>query len=174
MRGASAARFFGPVRRAADLDVVGLLLGPADGTAFLAMDGGRPVGLLNLAPSAASEVNIAVLVADGWQRRGIATALLEHALADPRWSGCDLYATVRPDNKAVRRLLRSLPWAVRLLDTASGELYLKHSRMRDIQSRSPSAYGSADMPWRSIPGPPAYLVPGFPGPRPSIVEVIHT
>jgi GNAT superfamily N-acetyltransferase len=124
---ALTARFFRPVRPAANLDVVGLLLGPADGIALLAIDAGRPVGLLNLAPDAGGEVNIALLVADAWQRRGIARALLDHALADPRWAHRDLYATVRPDNTAVRKLLRSLPRTVRLVDTAPGELYLKLS-----------------------------------------------
>src|SRR5882757_9646486 len=124
---ALAARFFRPVRPAGNLDVIGLLLGPADGTAFLAMDGGRPVGLLNLAPNEAGEVDLALLVADAWRRRGIAIGLLVHALADPRWTDRDLYATVRPDNTAVRGLLRSLPRVVRVVDISPGELYLKLS-----------------------------------------------
>ena len=124
---ALSARFFRPVRHAADLPLLRLLLGPADGTAFLAMDGGRPVGLLNLAPNAAGEVEIALLVADAWQRRGIARALLEYALVDPRWAHRDLYATVRPENTAVLTLLRTLPRAVHLVDTAPGELYLELS-----------------------------------------------
>jgi GNAT superfamily N-acetyltransferase len=122
---ALAARFFRPVRHAADLRLVRLLLGPADGSAFLAMDGGLPVGLLNLAPSETGEVEIALLVADAWQRRGIARALLEHAFADPRWARRNLYATVRPENTAVLTLLRSMPRAIRLVDSAPGELYLE-------------------------------------------------
>jgi GNAT superfamily N-acetyltransferase len=124
---ALSARFFRPVRHAADLGLVGLLLGPADGDAFLAMDDDRPVGLLNLAPGADGEVEIALLVADAWRRRGIARALLEHALADPRWAGRNLYATVRPENTAVLTLLRSLPREVRLVDSGPGELYLELS-----------------------------------------------
>lgn len=122
---ALGARFFRPVRHAADLTLVGLLLGPADGSAFLAMDDGRPVGLLNLAPGETGEVDIALLVADAWQRRGIARALLEHALADPRWARRKLYATVRPDNTAVLSLLRSLPRQMHLVDSGPGELYLE-------------------------------------------------
>ena len=142
---ALSARFFRPVRHAADLGLVGLLLGPADGTAFLAMDGGRPIGLLNLAPSAAGEMEIALLVADAWQRRGIARALLAHALADPRWAGRNLYATVRPENTAVLRLLRSLPREVRLVDSGPGELYLELSpagrplELAGVPSGSPAA-----------------------------------
>jgi GNAT superfamily N-acetyltransferase len=89
------------------------------------MDGGRPVGLLNLAPGETGDVEVALLVADAWQRRGIARALLEHALADPRWARRNLYATVRPENRAVLTLLRSMPRTVRLVDSAPGELYLE-------------------------------------------------
>jgi len=41
-RATLSARFFRPVLRPADLRLVGLLLGPAEGRAFLAMDDGRP------------------------------------------------------------------------------------------------------------------------------------
>ncbi|HEV7788511.1 MAG TPA: GNAT family N-acetyltransferase [Pseudonocardia sp.] len=118
-----AARFFRPVSGAADRNLLTLLLGPATGRAFLALDAGRPVGLVNLAPGDAGEVEVALLVADRWQHRGVGRALLEHALADPRWAAETVHVTVRPENTAVLALLHTLPRALRLVDTAPGELY---------------------------------------------------
>jgi GNAT superfamily N-acetyltransferase len=118
-----AARFFRPVSGAADRNLLTLLLGPATGRAFLALDAGRPVGLVNLAPGDAGEVEVALLVADRWQHRGVGRALLEHALADPRWAAETVHVTVRPENTAVLALLHTLPRALRLVDSAPGELY---------------------------------------------------
>ena len=68
---------------------------------------GRPVGLLNLIVVGARTVELSLLVADGWQRRGVATRLLATELDKPRWAGWTVQATVQPDNLPVRSLLRS-------------------------------------------------------------------
>lgn len=84
-----------------------LLAGPPRGTATVATVDGQPVGLLNLIVIAPRTVELSVLVADAWQRRGVATDLLAAELARPRWAGWTVQATVQPDNLAVRSLLRS-------------------------------------------------------------------
>jgi GNAT superfamily N-acetyltransferase len=149
-----AARFFRPVSGAADRNLLTLLLGPANGRAFLALDAGRPVGLVNLAPSDAGEVEVALLVADRWQHRGVGRALLEHALADPRWAAETVHVTVRPENTAVLALLHTLPRVIHLVDSAPGELYFE---------LCPSAAGGP-RPSAVEPGPSAG------GPRPPAEE----
>jgi hypothetical protein len=55
-------------------------------------------------------VEASLLVADAWQRRGVATGLLAHELGRPAWAGWTVRATVQPDNGAVRQLLRNPRW----------------------------------------------------------------
>jgi RimJ/RimL family protein N-acetyltransferase len=81
-----------------------LLTGPP-GAAVLATVGNKPVGLLNLVAVGDRLVEVGLLVADPWQRRGIATNLLATELARPRWAGWTVRATVQADNPAARRLL---------------------------------------------------------------------
>jgi RimJ/RimL family protein N-acetyltransferase len=97
-----------------------LLAGPPDGLALAALAGGRPVGVLNLAAAAPGGVfELGVLVADGWQRRGVAGTLLRRALSPGRWPGRTVQATVQPGNAAARALVRS--HGARLLSAARGE-----------------------------------------------------
>jgi len=84
-----------------------LLAGPPLGTATVATVEGHPVGLLNLIVVGTRAVELSLLVADAWQRRGVATHLLATALDEPRWVGWTVQATVQPDNLPVRTLLRS-------------------------------------------------------------------
>jgi GNAT superfamily N-acetyltransferase len=104
-----------------------LLAGPPDGLALAAVLAGQPIGLLNLAPAgpapgAGRQLELGVLVADAWQRRGIGTALLDHALDRHAWPGWTIRATVQPDNLAVLALLRGRR-QVRLVSSAPGEYY---------------------------------------------------
>ena len=82
-----------------------LMTGPPSGAAVLATVGSRPVGLLNLVVVGDRLVEVALLVADPWQGRGIATKLLATELTRPRWAGWTVRATVQADNQAARRLL---------------------------------------------------------------------
>ena len=84
-----------------------LMAGPPLGTATVATVDGHPVGLLNLIVVGPRAVELSLLVADGWQRRGVATRLLATELGEPRWAGWTVQATVQPDNLPVRSLLRS-------------------------------------------------------------------
>jgi GNAT superfamily N-acetyltransferase len=129
-----SARFFLPASRRVGRPLLELLPGPAEGRAYLAMDDGRPTGLVNVAPSGPHEVEIAVLVADRWQHRGIGRALLEHALADPKWAGQTVHAAVRPDNIAVLTLLRSLHRPMRLVDRLPGEYHFELRTQADTQA----------------------------------------
>jgi GNAT superfamily N-acetyltransferase len=136
-----AARFFLPASRRVGRSLLELLPGPAEGRAYLAMDDGRPVGLVNVVPSGPHEVEIAVLVADRWQHRGIGRALLEHALADPRWAGQTVHAAVRPDNIAALTLLRSLHRPMRLVDHVPGEYHFELGTRADTEAEAPRLAG---------------------------------
>jgi GNAT superfamily N-acetyltransferase len=120
------ARLFVPEGRRLGPQVVDLLAGPAHGVGYLAMDEHRPVGLANMVPDPhGGPVELALLVADRWRRQGVGRELVGHALADPRWAGRAVQATVQPENLAVLGLLRSCGLRLRLVDTAPGELYFQ-------------------------------------------------
>lgn len=120
------ARLFLPGQRALPTNLVDLLAGPENGGVYLAMDENRPVGLVNVAPGpGAEEIEVGLLVADRWQRRGIGRDLTRFAAQDPRWAGLPLLAVVQTDNTRVIRLLRSLRWPMRLADTVPGEYYFE-------------------------------------------------
>ncbi|MGD9985422.1 N-acetyltransferase family protein [Pseudonocardia sp.] len=78
------------------------------GEAVVARVGGWPVGLLNLVddPARPRTTDLALLVADDAQRRGVATGLLRHTLGAPARAGWTVRATVRADNRAAIGLLR--------------------------------------------------------------------
>jgi GNAT superfamily N-acetyltransferase len=82
-----------------------LMAGPPEGAAMIASADDRPVGLLNLAVCGEAEVEASLLVAEGWQRCGVATALLHTELRRPRWASWTVWATVHPDNVPARRLV---------------------------------------------------------------------
>ena len=98
--------------------------------ATVAVAEGQPVGLLNLIVVGPRAVELSLLVADGWQRRGVATRLLEAELDRPRWAGWTVLATVQPDNLPVRSLLRSRRFGVWELvdrDLSSWDFALRHA-----------------------------------------------
>jgi GNAT superfamily N-acetyltransferase len=147
-----ARRFF--LRSAAD---PGLVLGrygqylmpqPPISAALLAEVDGLPAGLLNLVAGPDQALELGVLVADPWRRRGIGTALAR-AAGDPTrwWAGRPMRATLEGDNGAARALLRRVAPERRLLDAACGELEYAveihgarsgraHRRSRSTDSRS--------------------------------------
>ncbi|GAY09113.1 hypothetical protein TOK_3069 [Pseudonocardia sp. N23] len=95
------------------------------GDAVVAMAGARPVGLLNLVddPLRPRTTDLALLVVDDVQRRGVATGLLAHALGGPARAGWTVRATVRADNRAAVALLRTQALGpVRLASSDAGEL----------------------------------------------------
>jgi GNAT superfamily N-acetyltransferase len=79
--------------------------------------GGEPeiVGHLVLEPAGPGTVEMAVAVADAWQRRGVGRAMLLEAVAWARRAGVErLTASMRLTNVAVMGLVRSLGLPVRV------------------------------------------------------------
>ncbi|WP_240692028.1 GNAT family N-acetyltransferase [Amycolatopsis sp. CFH S0740] len=74
-------------------------------TALVAEVSGVPAGLLNAVPEDDRRVELGLLVADRWQRRGIGRGLVR--LAAEQWRGWKLHATVQEGNVAAEGLLRA-------------------------------------------------------------------
>jgi hypothetical protein len=89
-----------PNRTAARLEP-GVLIG--------ALDRGSLVGLLNLIDCGRQTAEIALLVANAWQRCGVGTALVAHARGLRDWRGWSIHAEVDHSNFAVMALLRRHP-----------------------------------------------------------------
>lgn len=107
---ARRSRFLSPTPRLADGELAGLL-GHEDGSsqAVLAMtvDGGSAVGLANLDRADAGAARLAVLVENGWQGRGVGTALVRHVAELAAERGVEeLVGTARADDLGITKLLR--------------------------------------------------------------------
>jgi len=98
--------------------------------AEVAVHHGRLVGWAEVARPAAGhdEADLAVLVVDAWQRRGVATALFQALLPRAAAAGVRVvHADVDPANTAVRALIRTLDVAG---VSARWESGLVHYRMQ--------------------------------------------
>jgi GNAT superfamily N-acetyltransferase len=104
------ARFLSPTPHLPPGEIVELLGGEFGlGVAELAVtvDGGSAVGLANLRPERTDAARVAVLVEDGWQGRGLGTALLRRIAETATEQGAlELIGTARPDELGITRLLR--------------------------------------------------------------------
>jgi GNAT superfamily N-acetyltransferase len=89
---------------------LGRMIGPARGAALVAQDGdGRLVALANLIGEG-EVAEAALLVEDGWQRRGIGTALLRRLIALSQPSGFRaIVLHTHADNAAMLRTVRRMP-----------------------------------------------------------------
>jgi len=127
------SRFFLPAGRdpheMLDIYLPFLLAGPPHGLALVALVDGRPVGLLNLVAGPERRLELGVLVADDWQRLGIAGSLLRQATRPGRWPGWRVRATVQPGNAAARALIRAHGGA-RLLSGLRGEYVFEFAAAR--------------------------------------------
>jgi acyl-CoA synthetase (NDP forming)/GNAT superfamily N-acetyltransferase len=92
------------------------LIALADGAAEHA------VGLARIErEAAATEAELAVAVADAWQGLGLGTGLIERLLERAAAEGLDaVWAAMRPDNRAMRNVFRSLGIAARELPGPEG------------------------------------------------------
>nr|WP_245633878.1 GNAT family N-acetyltransferase [Amycolatopsis jejuensis] len=77
------------------------------GTALVAEVAGTPAGLLNAVPDGERRAELGLLVADGWQRRGIGRGLVALVTEGAQWRGWTLHATVQQGNVAAEGLLRA-------------------------------------------------------------------
>lgn len=106
-------RFFAGVRRVSDPMLVRLLSQDASRTAVVAVHDGEIVGHAMYALSHGDEptADIAVVVADAWQRRGIGSRLVAAVVDEARARGVRRAGfTVLPENEPVRRMvLRTWP-----------------------------------------------------------------
>jgi GNAT superfamily N-acetyltransferase len=140
-----AARFHGAAQgiggRAA-----GYMCGPdhdhREGIVAEVMDeGGRPtiVGHLCIEPIAPREGEMAIAVADAWQRRGVGRRLLAEAVVWARAHGFEvLIASVRLGNSAILGLIRSTDRVVTLGECDSGVLDAV-IHLRDVRHRAVAA-----------------------------------
>ncbi|MFD4255777.1 GNAT family N-acetyltransferase [Amycolatopsis thermoflava] len=83
-----------------------LLAGPPHGVALAAFSGRSPAGLLNLVADEARVAELGIVVADPWQRQGIATAMASWLRTSGRWEGWTVRAVTHADNVAAKALLR--------------------------------------------------------------------
>ena len=109
-------RFFGASRASAEWEARRVCLAGGPGlVALLGLLGNEVVGVASYELTAdASAAEVALAVADGMHRHGIATLLLEHLVSLARARGVKvLVADVLPDNPAVLRVLGDAGLAVR-------------------------------------------------------------
>ncbi|HEY7599187.1 MAG TPA: GNAT family N-acetyltransferase, partial [Candidatus Limnocylindrales bacterium] len=114
----------------------------AEGFVALAPDG-RLAGHLCLEPAGAGRVELAVAVADEWQRRGIGRALFEAALDwAHRQRLAEIVASAYADNGPVLRLLSSAPYPATVSPAEAGTVNVTIPLVAPL----PSA-------WRLVPAP---------------------
>jgi acyl-CoA synthetase (NDP forming) len=114
------------------------------------------------APGAA-EAELALAVADAWHGRGIGTGLLERLLARAAADGLDaLWALVRPDNRAVARVLRDLGGRVEERRSRDGVLFRLGTRVEEAREEAAiaRAEASAAASLRALMRPAAIAVVG--------------
>lgn len=102
------------------------LIEPAGGVSVLAWVGDAVVGMASVAPwdepviDAGRPMEAAVLVEDGWQRRGLGTTLMRRLLRQASELGADrLLCVVRPGNDAMLRTMASLSVPTRVVPDGS-------------------------------------------------------
>jgi len=113
-RGSRRSRYLNPAPRLLPDELAALLGPPASPTALhtvlaVTPDGGSAVGIANLdpEPELPGAARAAVLVEDGWQGRGLGTALLRHLADVAAEQGlAEIVGCARPDDVGITRLLR--------------------------------------------------------------------
>ena len=105
------ARFLAPLDAVPPDHLSGILGAPAKNAAWVGVVRDRPDTVLALGSWSrdGSEAELALIVEDAWQRRGIGSNLLR-TIAEGAWSAgvCRLTASVLTESKHVVRMLRSV------------------------------------------------------------------
>ncbi len=104
-------RFFSPIQRPPRTALLWFATVDHDRReALVALDGDEIVAVARYdGRSITDEAEVAVIVEDAWQRRGVGTELVRRLAASARDHGFDRFlATMLPDNRPAVRLLRSL------------------------------------------------------------------
>ena len=92
---------------------------------FVAVAGGEVHGVATLARSRSGDVEVAFLVEDGWQRRGLGRALAGRLLGEARrWGATRLVATVQADNDRAVLFVRAVAPGVELRFAGGAEYEL--------------------------------------------------
>jgi RimJ/RimL family protein N-acetyltransferase len=110
-------RFFSPISKPDDFIRLLLRVDHYDRDAIVAVEGGEIVGVAQYSRlSGASQADLAIVVADGWQRQGLGTRLIT-ALADRGVAkGIDTFAVaIQGDNFGAVRLLKRIAPGARLV-----------------------------------------------------------
>lgn len=117
--------------------------------AVVALHGGEIVGVARYDRLGARDAEVAIVVADAWQRRGVGTALLTALAARATDAGItDLLADTLPENAAIVRLLERVGVVYdRTVDDGVATVRLRlvpGTSGRSPESRGPSALQSRD------------------------------
>ncbi|HEV2141310.1 MAG TPA: GNAT family N-acetyltransferase [Candidatus Dormibacteraeota bacterium] len=113
-------RFFSPISRSDAFQASVLRVDHRDHEAIAAVQGGEIVGLAQYARlPGAKQANLAIVVADAWQRQGLGTRLIA-ALADRAVEeGIDSFAVdIQGDNFGALKLLRRVSPRTRMVFSA--------------------------------------------------------
>jgi GNAT superfamily N-acetyltransferase len=130
------------------------LSAPAGGVSIVATVGDTVVGMATAAPwdeLDGTAMEVAVLVEDGWQRRGLGSRLLRQLIEHTRLLGADrMVCLVQPENTAMLRTVEALRMRTRVVpdgDHLMVAIALSDQSLSHSVDRGPVAYRQS----RAIP-----------------------
>jgi GNAT superfamily N-acetyltransferase len=109
-------RFFSPAVKPEQLSATLARLDHHDSEAVAAIDGGEVIGVAQYSRAAGSPLaDLAIVIADGWQRQGLGTRLVAALAERARAEGIEGFAVdIQGDNYAALKLLKRVAPEVRL------------------------------------------------------------
>lgn len=114
------------------------LVYPPGGISLLADTGTEVVGMAVVAPYSERVMEVGLLVEDGWQQRGIGSALLYQAAGFAVSQGCEsLLCVLQPDNEALLNTVRRSGLTGRL--RSLGDTAEIHIGLRDVRPMAAAA-----------------------------------
>jgi GNAT superfamily N-acetyltransferase len=97
-----------------------LTAGQPEGVGLVALVGGIPVGVLNLVAIGPERAELGLVVAQRWQRLGIARRLVDDVRGRGRWAGWTVNVLLQWENIAGRRFVQALPGPRRTISIEYG------------------------------------------------------